>query len=192
MVKDTLVLNRSYIPVHLSHWHHVMKLLYKEHAHALDRDYTVYTSYDDWMVASSIMDPEIKRIHTVHYEIAVPEIVVLTKYDSLPSREVKFTRQSVFQRDRYICQYCGKKFKKEELQKEHVIPKSQGGSNEWDNIVSACEPCNSSKRDRTPKQAGMKLIKKPEPPKWYSPVTKIKHTPNLKPTWEVFLKHIGG
>jgi len=191
MTRDTLVLNRSYIPVHLSHWHDVMKLLYKEHAHALDREYTVYT-YDEWVKASPNMDSELKRIHTVHYEIAVPEIVVLTLYDSLPMREVKFTRQNVFQRDKYICQYCGKKFPKDDLQKEHVIPKSQGGGNDWDNIVSACHPCNSKKRDRTPQQAGMKLIKEPEPPRWYNPITKLKHTPKLKPTWKVFLKHIGG
>jgi len=189
-MNDTLILNKSYIPIHIADWTKAISLLYRGHANALDHDFMVY-NYDDWLIQT----PELcnhKKIKTCHYEVAIPDVMVLTLYNKLPIKEVQFTRQSIFQRDNYICQYCGKKFKKDELEKEHVFPKSRGGKNTWDNIVSACSPCNARKANRTPQEAGMKLIRKPSPPVWLNPFNKLKHHPNKKKQWMIFLKKVDG
>jgi len=130
-------------------------------------------------------------VNTVKHKIAVPDIIVLNKYDRLPNREIKYTRQSIFERDRFICQYCGKKFKRNELEVEHVIPRAQGGKSIWSNVVAACNSCNSKKRDRTPEEAGMKLLKKPHEPKWYGPFEKLKNKPHIRPSWKVFMEKVG-
>ena len=189
-MSDTLILNRGWIPIHIMDWHKAIALLYKEHANALDADMVTYC-YTDWVKQSIFLD-DYPKIGTVKYKVAIPEVMVLTTFDRLPLREIKFTRQSIFQRDNYTCQYCGVKFKKNDLEKEHVIPKCQGGKNSWDNIVSACTPCNSKKRDRTPEQAGMKLIRKPRPPDWFNPHNRITHHPNKKKQWDAFLIKVNG
>jgi len=190
-MSDTLVLNKSYIPVHIATWQKVMGLLYKDHAHALDDDYIVY-SFDDWVKNTYKFGKRYRRIKTVRYEVAVPDIIVLTKYNRLPIQEVKFTRQSIYQRDKNTCQYCGKKFKREELTRDHVIPKSQGGKNTWNNLVTACTDCNAKKANRTPKQAGMKLIREPKSPGWLSPNYRIARHPKPKDSWGTFMKGVEG
>ncbi len=81
----------------------------------------------------------------------------------------KFNRKNVLLRDRYCCQYCGKKFKSEELTYDHLIPKSKGGKTEWTNILMACEGCNGKKGNKMPnysgrKQSGLRPLKQPRIP----------------------------
>ncbi|MGK7875108.1 MAG: HNH endonuclease [Xenococcaceae cyanobacterium] len=71
------------------------------------------------------------------------------------------SRREVLRRDKHQCQYCGNR---KQLTLDHVIPRSKGGKHSWDNVVIACEPCNSHKGDRTPQQAGMSLNTKPKAP----------------------------
>jgi len=85
---------------------------------------------------------------------------------------VPFTRANIYARDRHRCQYCGTQLPSEELTFDHVIPQAQGGRRTWDNIVTACVPCNASKADRTPEQAGLTLIRVPKKPT-ASPVLRI-------------------
>jgi len=83
-----------------------------------------------------------------------------------PKRPAKFSRQNIYARDKYKCQYCGQRFSSEELTYDHVIPRSRGGKTEWENIVTCCVDCNRRKGGRTPAEAGMKLIRKPVKPTW--------------------------
>jgi len=76
-------------------------------------------------------------------------------------RGVRFSRENIFLRDRYTCQYCVTKKKARELNLDHVIPASRGGRKNWENIVASCVPCNDMKRNRTPAEAGMKLRARP-------------------------------
>ena len=91
------------------------------------------------------------------------------------------------------CQYCGHKFKTEDLELEHVVPKSQGGMATWMNIVLACTPCNRKKDNKTPKQAGMRLIREPRIPKaselGSNPLERLRKKVGSKPlkTWEQFI-----
>jgi len=77
---------------------------------------------------------------------------------------VPFTRANIYARDKFTCQYCGNVFVSEDLTFDHVIPSAQGGKRTWDNIVTACGPCNKAKADRTPAQAGLTLIRLPKKP----------------------------
>lgn len=73
----------------------------------------------------------------------------------------------LFRRDRGICGYCGQRFHRNELTRDHVIPRSRGGSDNWSNVVTACRACNVRKAARTPEQAGLELLYVPyEPCRW--------------------------
>ena len=90
--------------------------------------------------------------------IPVPKVVVLREYVCVHGHP-KFNRKNVLLRDRYCCQYCGKKFPSSELTYDHLIPKSKGGKTEWTNIVMACEKCNGKKANKMPEFSGRKGTK---------------------------------
>ena len=83
---------------------------------------------------------------------------------AIPTKELPFSRTNIFKRDKYTCQYCGKHLEKDELTIDHVFPKSRMGPDIWENLVTCCKECNQKKANRTPKEAHMKLIKRPVRP----------------------------
>jgi 5-methylcytosine-specific restriction endonuclease McrA len=102
-------------------------------------------------------------IHSVGQIFSVPSVIRLAYMIKRPRPKRKLTRLEVFNRDQYICQYCGKESR--QLTLDHVIPRYRGGEHTWENVVSACIPCNRHKAGRTPEQAGMRLIRRPSPPR---------------------------
>ncbi len=76
------------------------------------------------------------------------------------------TNTALFARDRHICLYCGSHYNRGELTRDHVLPVSKGGRDEWENVVSACLACNLKKSNRTPQQAHMPLLAVPYRPSW--------------------------
>ncbi len=89
----------------------------------------------------------------------VPKVLVLKKYIKLPDRMYKPNRRNIFLRDNYSCAYCEKQLEQGELSVDHVLPKSRGGKETWENLVTSCKTCNCLKGDRTPEEAGM-IIKR--------------------------------
>lgn len=87
--------------------------------------------------------------------IPAPKVVVLNEYATVPMH-AQFNRVNVCLRDRYHCQYCGKRFASNDLTFDHVIPREKGGKTEWTNIVMACSPCNSRKANKLPEYSGRK------------------------------------
>src|SRR5690606_22318445 len=87
-----------------------------------------------------------------------PSIVRLRGYVAVPYKRVMISRKNVMRRDRFRCQYCGSR---EKLTVDHVLPKSRGGKDTWENLVTACTPCNNRKGNRTPEEAEMPLVRKP-------------------------------
>ncbi|MCQ4164584.1 HNH endonuclease [Tahibacter harae] len=83
-------------------------------------------------------------------------------YDPAPA----LTNTALFARDRHLCLYCGQHFHKTQLTRDHVLPLSKRGLDEWENVVSACLSCNVKKGSRTPQQAGMPLLAVPYRPSW--------------------------
>jgi 5-methylcytosine-specific restriction endonuclease McrA len=119
-------------------------------------------SWQEWSL--QIPDDQELKIRTVNSCFRVPEIIQYTRFDKVPSLKAHFNRKSLYRRDKNTCQYCGEKKVNDELSLDHVIPKCQGGMTNWENIVVACIDCNSQKAGRTPKQAGMRLLREPKRP----------------------------
>jgi 5-methylcytosine-specific restriction endonuclease McrA len=103
-----------------------------------------------------------EHLRTTNSLYSIPSIIRLGKMVRPRLHKVRLERRNVFKRDGYVCQYCGKRT--HDLTLDHVIPKSRGGGSTWDNLVSACRPCNHRKADRTPEEASMKLVRKPAKP----------------------------
>ena len=126
-------------------------------------DFAMLT-WDDW---SKLRPKEGEEgMRSVNAIFRIPEVIQYTRYDKLPSQKVHYNRRTIYRRDGNVCQYCGKKKPGDELSLDHVIPRCQGGLTTWDNIVVACTDCNARKAGRTPKEAGMTLLRVPKKPKY--------------------------
>jgi 5-methylcytosine-specific restriction endonuclease McrA len=141
--------------------------------------------FASWRDLSS-REPEPEMVHTISLKIRVPKVIVLLLFDRMPRKEVKFTRHNIFERDKNTCQYCGKHFDRKELNLDHVIPRDKGGVTSWENIVCSCIPCNTRKGNRLPHEIGMRLIRKPERPKW-RPFVHITFDSHVHDSWRHFI-----
>ena len=101
------------------------------------------------------------RMRAATVEIPVPQVIRLSRYVRVPfRRQAPWSRRGVLVRDRHRCAYCGRRA----TTVDHVVPRSHGGADSWLNTVAACAEDNHSKADRTPEQAGMRLLSKPFEP----------------------------
>jgi 5-methylcytosine-specific restriction endonuclease McrA len=162
--EGVLILNRSWLAVHVASVKRAVCLMALGHARAVDpADFNTY-DFDDWVELSEGGNGDC--IHAVSFLFRVPEIIVLTSYDGRQSRGLKLSRRNVMERDELTCQYCGKKLEPGKLTIDHVIPRSRGGQTIWENVVAACMRCNDKKGDRTLEQSGMMLKRQPRRPRW--------------------------
>ena len=181
----TLVLNRNWIPIGTTTVRTAICLLYREAARAVHpEDYSVH-DFDSW--ASLRVAEEEPCIRTVSLRLKVPEVVLLTEYDSFPRRKVTFSRRNIYRRDRHTCQYCGSRPPIEELSVDHVVPRSRGGRSNWTNCVLSCLRCNRRKSNRTLEESGLRLIHHPVEPAWTPCITiPLGHR---RTSWEQFISH---
>ncbi|MFC1735967.1 HNH endonuclease [Candidatus Hydrogenedentota bacterium] len=181
---NVLVLNRSWIAVHVADVKRALSLVYQDLAKVVNpEDFSTY-DFLSWRELSQ--NGEGRFINTVNYKIAVPEVIVLNFFNKIHQKTVKFSRRNIFERDKNTCQYCGRRFARTDLTIDHVIPKCNGGTDRWGNVVLACVACNISKGGRTPEQANMPLIRKPRKPSWISHLGF--HLDNIPSTsWQKFI-----
>ncbi len=156
-----LVLNRSYLPIQTTSVRRALSLLYQDIARAVDEQYRVF-DFDSW----SALAAEEDKIGLVGRAIRVPRVILLLAYDRVPRRYVRFSRFNIYSRDGNRCQYCGRQYPRAELNLDHVVPRSKGGTSTWENVVCSCHRCNRMKGGRTPVEAGMRLIRHPYRPQW--------------------------
>ena len=166
--RQVLVLNRLWQAVNITTVRRAFTLLCQGHAQIVATDgnnnYSTH-DFESWRDFSA-RQPEPEMVRTVSLRVCIPRVIVLLIFDRSPKKEIKFTRHNIFERDKNTCQYCAKTFDRKELNLDHVIPRDRGGQATWENIVCSCIPCNTRKANRLPHEAGMRLIKKPERPKW--------------------------
>ena len=160
---SVLVLNRSYLPIHVTSVRRAFSLLYQGIARAVDEQYQTF-DFDGWRQLAVARDMD--AIGTAAGLIRVPRVIVLIAFDRLPSRHVRFSRINLMARDNFRCQYCGSRPSRSELNLDHVVPRSLGGHSTWENVVTSCVDCNRRKGGRTPKQAQMALRRQPVRPRW--------------------------
>lgn len=123
------------------------------------------------------------RMRTIDREFPMPSVIRLSDYVKAPYRNgVVLTRQNIFKRDRYECQYCGSK---QDLTLDHVLPKSRGGRSTWKNLVTACRVCNGQKGNKTPEEANMPLPRQPFKPNYLMFLREFKG--QIEDEWNVYL-----
>jgi 5-methylcytosine-specific restriction endonuclease McrA len=137
-----LVLNQSYEPLNVCRARRAISMIFSGKAEMLENG----SGY----------------IHTANTVFPIPSVIKLVYMVKRPRPQPKLTRVEIFNRDHNTCQYCGKTFN--QLTLDHVVPRRQGGRHTWENLVSACSPCNRKKAGRTPEQAHMMLRQNPTRP----------------------------
>jgi len=158
-----LVLNRSFLPIQVTSVRRAFSLLYQGIAHAVDAQYQTF-DFDSWSELSvSVHDDSVGLVDRA---IRVPRVILLLTYDRVPKRQVRFSRFNIYSRDRNTCQYCARRFSRSELNIDHVVPRSRGGTSTWENVVCSCHACNRRKGGHTPLEAGMQLLRPPRRPEW--------------------------
>jgi len=163
--RKTLLLNAGYEPLCVISWKRAIVMSFLNKLEILE------TYSDD-------------SIPTVNGSFPVPSVVRLLKRIKWRKTAIKFSRENVFIRDNYICQYCHKDFRKRDLTLDHVIPKSKGGRTNWINVVTACRNCNQKKGSKSLEFFARPLLKKPVAPYFVSPCPQSIEPP---PTWKIYL-----
>ena len=178
-----LVLNRSFLPIHVTDVRRAFSLLYQGMARAVGGDFSLY-DFGGWAACGPSASDA--TFGTVRGPIPVPRVILLTGCDLYPRVSVRLTRSNIFWRDRYTCQYCARTLPKAELNLDHVTPRVQAGGSTWENLVTACRRCNTEKGGRTPAEAGMALLRHPYRPRW-TPLAHRGLKPYIQEAWRPFL-----
>jgi len=146
MSKEVLVLNASFEPLSLVSVRRAVVLLLREKA--------------------EMVEATERQLRSAGHSFPIPLVIRLVHYVRLPHRNVPPTRSAIMLRDAQTCQYCGIMPGRQELTVDHVVPRSQGGEHSWQNLVTACKPCNQRKGSLTPAEAHMRLIRHPFQPSY--------------------------
>lgn len=165
----TLILTQGFVPHEIVDWKKAVTKM-------LTGKVEVYAQYDEVLAHvdrnTLATFPKLQQAlrnvigtDTDSITIHVPAVAVLRRKVRKKKSGVKFSMINLCMRDNFTCQYCNTRLPMSKLNKDHVIPRVQGGKTTWENVVMSCYPCNSQKAGRTPRQAGMKLLSVPVKPK---------------------------
>ena len=186
--ETVLILNRNWQAIHVKSPLEAMTMMYSDSATALDirgEDYMVPLRWNEW-VQLPIENEKDDFIQTVRGNIKIPKVLVLCNYDKVPRKRPKFSPKAVWDRDQGICQYTGQKLTLQNANIDHIIPRSRGGKTDWSNCVLTHKEVNAKKADKTPEEAGLKLIRKPQDPKEMPSTFYIRNKHNVR-EWDMFL-----
>ena len=182
---SVLVLNRVYQPVHVTSVRRAFTLLYQGAARAIDEEFRLF-DFESWSALSAAAHD---AVGTVDRRIRIPRVLVLVLYDRLPKSRVRFSRFNIYARDGDTCQYCGVRQPRANLNLDHVVPRSRGGTTTWENVVCSCVRCNLRKGGRTPDEAGMRLLRPPARPRW-TPLFRSATRRALYREWRPFISSL--
>ena len=171
MTAQTLLLSAGYEPIKVVSWQRAITLLTLGKIEVLEE-------YD-------------REVRSPTIAFKMPAVVRLLQVFKRNKKAVKFSRINIYARDKYRCQYCCRKLPIAELTYDHVIPRAKGGKTVWQNIVTACETCNSHKGNRTPEQARMTLLNRPTRPTWVPVMTLRVNRSTAPDAWRDYLYWTG-
>lgn len=199
MKAKILVLNKYYFPIAVESLEKTFGNIFSKSVVPLDISYETtdenvvnqevidyfvpITSVNEWLQLP--IRPYDEYIQTARGPVRIPSVVVCSRYDKIVYNRVSFpTKQNILKRDNFTCVYTGKKLAKDELSVDHIVPKSRGGADTWENMVCCDRLTNSKKASFTPEQVGLKLKYKP-----YNPNKGLSFE-IYKEEWASFLKNM--
>jgi 5-methylcytosine-specific restriction endonuclease McrA len=168
MQTRTLLLNASFEPLTVISWQRAITLLFMGKVEVIEE----YQEHN---------------IHSVSMQMAMPAVVRLLRYVKRRYFGLRFSRQNIYARDAFHCQYCSEYYTEDELTFDHVMPRSRGGKTCWENIVTCCVDCNRKKGNRTPDEAGMRLLNRPQKPANHLQVSAQLHRSRPPQHWLTYL-----
>lgn len=187
----TLILNQSYVPHEVVDWKDAVTRMFGGKIQVVAQYDEILAHIDRGTLRSfpelAVALRQVVGTDVESFDVKVPAVAVLLRHVRPVKTGVKFSKINVCLRDKFRCQYCGERFKMSQLNYDHVTPRAHGGKTVWENIVSACYFCNGQKADRTPAQAGMRLLNAPVRPKvlpMNEPLIDIKEAPE---EWRPYL-----
>ncbi|MCI0541954.1 MAG: HNH endonuclease [Verrucomicrobiales bacterium] len=142
-------------------------------------------TWDEW-ITLPIREQD-NAVHTVRGAIRVPTVIVALNFAKVPKKRPKLCAKTIRERDGNRCQYTGTLLRADEGSLDHVLPRSRGGKDEWENLVWADKDVNARKGNRLPHEAGLKLLSVPRAPKEL-PVTALIRNPSGIADWKLFVK----
>ncbi len=182
-----LVLNRNWQAINTRTPAEAFCQLANDAATALDihgTDFMVPTKWEDWRMLP-VREGD-ASIGTAHGPVRVPTVIVVANFSKVPKKRPKFNSRTIWERDGGRCQYTGRDLRPGEGNIDHVLPRSRGGETSWENCVLAARDVNSRKADRTPKEAGLRLLQSPRTPPEL-PVTMLLRNVHDISDWDPFL-----
>lgn len=165
--RKVLILNRSLAPLQVCSVRRAIVLLFTGRAERVEDSGELIRSPSTTMI--------------------IPSVIRLRRYIRQPPvQTLSFNKKNILKRDGYTCQYCGRN-SGERMTIDHIIPRSHGGKMVWENVVSACRACNTRKGNRTPQEAGMRLLRRPTKPISALYLTIMAQAVRHLQTWQKYL-----
>lgn len=163
-IEKVLLLNSDMSPLSITSIFRGFNLVFKGRAEIIEHDLN-------------------KPIYTSIGEFKRPKVIKMMEYVSVPYRSIRLSRNNIFKRDNFMCVYCGMK---KDLTIDHIIPKSRGGENNWENLVTCCSKCNKKKGQKTLEEINFTMLKKPFKPSqtYYM----VKMVSDFTKEWEKYFK----
>jgi len=139
-----------------------------------------------------ILEYQAGSVRSVSATFQIPSVMRLKRYVTpRKTTRLKFSRENIYLRDGYTCQYCAQTFPPKQLTLDHVVPASKFGRKDWTNVVTACRACNHRKGNRTPLGAGMPLLSEPRIPNWLPIVQPQFDIENIPEEWRPYIVRTG-
>lgn len=167
-MEPTLLLSASYEPIKVIPWKKAITLFFLGKVDVIEK-------YN-------------KLIHSPSISVSLPAVVKLHRFVKHLPRKVKFSRQNLYHRDNYTCQYCHKSHPAHQLTYDHVVPRSRGGKTSWTNVVTACIRCNLKKGNKFLHQINLSLLHEPKEPAWLPVFSPHLVTGSAPAIWHTYLK----
>lgn len=150
--RKVLVLNKNMAAINIVTMKRAIKLLCKEDGAGDPKAYIIDENHQPWTWEEWRELQKMEGSENMQGTFKIPEIIKVTTFDRVPKKQIHFSRAAIFKRDKNTCQYCGARPGTEELNLDHITPRSKGGETTWENVVCACVECNSLKADKFPEQ----------------------------------------